>query len=507
MSKNKKVVMVIMDGWGLAPADEFNAIHNAKTPNFDKLVRLYPNVSLKSDGEAVGLPEGQFGTSEVNHMTIGAGRVILQDLPKINKAIETGEFFNNQVLKESIEHASKSNSNIHLIGILSDGGIHSSTEHVFALLKLFNQEKFENEIYFHIFADGRDTPPKSVEKYLALLDEEFLKYPDLNAKIATLQGRFYLDRDRDWAKTEKAFSLIAKGEGKNYQNWQNAVNFQYNQNITDEFFGQSIFNEQGLIKDNDSIIFFHYRTDRLYQIVKRVIQEYFKNQHITTFISVSEEFNNVHVAFPRDEIKQTLAEVISNTGLKQLHVTETEKFPHLTFFLNGEKEKEFPHETWKMFESNRFVKPFYGFEPSMRNFEICKEVISAIESDQFDFVIANFSSPDMVGHTGNYEAAVISAESVDYCLGKIYDVVKDKLDKYAFIITADHGNSDMMWDYENDQPHTQHTTSPVPFILVSDIKCKLDRKESLSDIAPTVLDLMGLEKPEEMTGNSLIIRG
>jgi 2,3-bisphosphoglycerate-independent phosphoglycerate mutase len=501
----KRVITIIMDGWGLAPEDKFNAIHNARTPNFDKLVREYPNVRLKSDGEAVGLPEGQFGTSEVNHMTIGAGRVIFQDLPKISRAIQNGEFFNNQVLKGAIKHAEQNKSKLHLIGILSDGGIHCTTEHIFAILEMLNRENFSQEVFFHIFTDGRDTPPRSAETYLNQLDEQIAKYANLKIKVATIQGRFYLDRDRDWAKTDKAFDLIAKGEGKHYENWKNFINFEYNQGANDEFLPQSVLEKNGVIGDNDSIIFYHYRTDRLYQIVKRVLQEEFKNQYIMTFISVSEEFENVKIAFPRDEIKHTLAEVISAAGKTQLHVTETEKYPHLTFFLNGEKEKEFPHEVWKLFESNRFVKPFYNFEPSMRNFEICKEIIDAIEKDSFDFIIANFSTPDMVGHTGNYEAAVISAESVDHCLGQIYEAVKGKLDQYAVLITADHGNSDIMWDYENDQPHTQHTTSPVPFILVSDINCKLDRRESLSDVAPTILDLMGLDKPEEMTGNSLII--
>jgi 2,3-bisphosphoglycerate-independent phosphoglycerate mutase len=502
----KKVVVVIMDGWGIAAPDKFNAIDNAKTPNIDRLTREYPNTQLKSDGLAVGLPEGQFGTSEVNHMTIGAGRIILQDLPRINHAIENEEFYTNQALNKSIDHAIKNNSNVHLTGIVSDGGIHSMYLHLFAILETLSRKNFENEIFIHAFTDGRDTPPKSIEKYLRILDEEIKKYKNLKIKLATLQGRFYLDRDRDWAKTDMAFDLIAKGQGNKVKDWQAAVNLEYNQNNNDEFFTQYLFEGDGVIKPNDSVIFFHYRTDRLYQLLKRLIQENIDNLSITTFISISEEFDKVNIAFPRLKIENTLAEVISNEGFTQMHIAETEKYPHVTFFLNGEKEKEMVNEEWKMHESNRFVKPMYNFEPSMRNFAITKDIISAIEDDKYDFIIANLSSPDMVGHTGNYEAAIVSAESIDYCIGKIFDATEAKLKDYALLITSDHGNSDIMWDYENNQPHTQHTTSPVPFILVSDLKCKLHRRDSLADLAPTVLDLMGIKQPVEMKGESLIIR-
>jgi len=290
------------------------------------------------------------------------------------------------------------------------------------------------------------------------------------------------------------------------KDWQSVVETAYRTVNTDEHFPQYILDENGLLKDNDGIIIFHYRTDRIYQIIKRILDEKLNNIELTSFVQPSEEFTTINIAYPREKVGNTLAEVISQAGNSQLHVTETEKFPHVTFFFNGEKEKEMIRENWKMFESNRYVKPLYNFEPSMRNFEITKEIVASIENEAHDFIVANLSSPDMVGHTGNYNAAVISAEAVDLCLGKLYEAVKDKLDKYALLITADHGNSDIMWDYENDQPHTQHTTSPVPFIMVTDIKCKLHRRDSLSDIAPTILDLMGIEKPQEMTGESLIIK-
>lgn len=501
--KKKKVVLIIMDGWGLAPDDKYNAIANAKTPNVDKLIREYPNTRLKSDGLAVGLPEGQFGTSEVNHLTIGAGRVILQDLPRINTAIENQTFFSNTAILKTINHTIENNSKLHLVGILSDGGVHTTTSHLHAFFETAHRLNYKNPIRLHLFTDGRDVAPKSAEKYFTELDKQIAKFKDLDIKISTIQGRAYLDRDRDWEKTEMAFHLITKDGGNEYSNWKAVVNFEYNMNNSDEYFGQYVIDKEGMIEKNDGVIFFHYRTDRLYQLVKRLIQEELPNQSITTMINVSEEFN-VNIAFPRLPVNDTLAEVISKEGLKQLHITETEKYAHLTFFLNGEKEKEMPNEEWKLIESNRFIKPYYNYEPSMRNFDITKNITQAIGNDSYDFIISNLSSPDMVGHTGNYEAAVVSAESVDYCIGKIYEVLKDKLDDYALILTADHGNSDIMWDYKNDQPHTQHTTSPVPFVVVTNESFKLHRRESLSDVGPTVLDLMKIKKPEAMDGESLI---
>jgi 2,3-bisphosphoglycerate-independent phosphoglycerate mutase len=500
----KKVVLIIMDGWGIAPPDKFNAIDNAYTPNFERLIREYPNTSLRSDGEFVGLPEGQFGTSEINHLTIGSGRIIWQELPKINRAIQNGSFFLNQVLIDAINHVEKNNSRLHLTGIISDGGVHSHIDHLFAILEMLSRQEFKKEVFIHAFADGRDVAPKSVEKYFSLLDQEIKKYPKLSIKLATLQGRVFLDRDRDWARTDMAFDLINKAKGNELQDWQSAMNLEYNRNVTDEYFDQYVFTQEGKIKTGDAIVCFHYRTDRQYQLIKRILQEKVKDLMVCSFVRASEEFEEVRIAFPRDKVDMTLAQILSDKMLSQLHVTETEKFAHLTYFLNGERETEFPQEEWKMFESNRFVKPRYQYEPSMRNFQIADKIIEGIKDEKYDFIIANFSSPDMVGHTGKYEAAVVSAESVDFCIGKIYESLSEKLDKYALIITADHGNSDVMWDYENNQPHTQHTLSKVPFILVSDYKGKLKRSESLSDIAPTVLDLMQIEKPEVMTGESLL---
>jgi 2,3-bisphosphoglycerate-independent phosphoglycerate mutase len=500
----KKVVLVIMDGWGLAPADKFNAIANANTPNIDKLIRDYPNTSLKSDGEAVGLEEGQFGTSEINHLTIGSGRIVMQDLPKINHHIKQGSFYSNPALHNVVEHVQTNNSRLHILGILSDGGVHSRIDHLFAIFEMLNRAELWQPVYLHLFSDGRDVAPRSVEKYLAQLEEKIAEYPKLNIQIATLQGRYFLDRDRDWNITEKAYQLMASAQGNSVSDPQAAINLEYNQSNQDEYFGQYVFQPGGVFKPNDGIIMFHYRTDRQYQIVKRILDADITNLKVASFVKASEEFTNLEVAFPREKIDNTLAEVLSQHQKTQLHITETEKYPHLTYFLNGEREVEFAGEEWQMFESNRLIKPRYSFEPSMRNFDIARRLIQAIEEERHDFIIVNFSSPDMVGHTGNYNAAVVSAESVDFCMGLVYEAIKDKLDRYALIITADHGNSEIMWDYENNQPHTQHTLSKVPFILVSDQDIKLARREGLENVAPTVLDLMDLPKPSVMTGESLL---
>lgn len=499
---NKKVICLILDGWGYGKPDKFNAIDNAKKPNFKHLVEKYPNITLKVDGLAVGLPEGQFGTSEINHQIMGSGRIFFQDLPKINKAIEDGTFFTNESLVNACEYTVKNSSRLHIFGILSDGGIHTDINHLIALLKLAKEQNVK-ETFLHIFTDGRDCPPRSAEKYFKILDS--LK-KDYDFKIATIQGRFFLDRDRDWAKTETAVNLMVEGKGNKMETWEDVLNFTYNQNIDDEFIKQYILEEDGIIKENDSVVFYHYRTDRAYQITKEILKRNIKNMLFTTFIENSEEFTTCNVAFPRDKINQTLAQTLSENGKIQYHLSETEKFTHLTSFFNGGKEKPFENEEWELIESDRFVKPHYNFEPSMQCFNLTKKILNKIEENKTDFILINFPNADMVGHSGNYNAAVISVEALDYCLGKIYEIIKDKLDEYAMIITADHGNADQMWDYENDQPHTQHTLNPVPFVLVTDLDCHLDKKESLQDVAPTILYLMGISKPNIMTGENLIIR-
>lgn len=501
---NKKVILLILDGWGIAPPDKFNAIDNAYTPNFDRLIRDYPDVSLKTDGESVGLIEGQFGTSETNHLTIGLGRVLMQELPKINNAIKDESFYHNEALVEVVKNVEQEKSRLHLTGILSDGGVHSKSEHLFAIFELLSRMNFSREIYLHLFTDGRDVPPKSAEKYFLELEEQIKRYQDLNIIIGTVQGRAFLDRDRDWDKTAKTIGLIVDNKGNPMNSWQSIINFEYNRNTTDEYFAQYVLNESK-IRKNDGLIVFHYRTDRIYQLIKAILDRKIDGLTISSFVQASDSFASVKVAFPKEKMTNTLADLLAAAKKTQLHVTETEKYRHVTYFFDGEREQELPGEKWELFKSNRFVKPYYRNEPSMQNFKIAQCIIDSIDSDEFDFIVANFSSADMVGHTGDYNAAVVSAQSVDFCLGKIYEAIADKLDKYALLVTADHGNSEIMWDYENDQPHTQHTFSKVPFILVSDIDTQMARRETLTDIAPTILDLMGLKPPKEMTGRSLLI--
>ncbi|MDQ6985743.1 MAG: 2,3-bisphosphoglycerate-independent phosphoglycerate mutase [Candidatus Dojkabacteria bacterium] len=500
---NKKVILLILDGWGLTEPDKYNAVDNAKTPVIDKLIHEYPNTRLKSDGLSVGLPEGQFGTSEINHQVIGTGQVVLQDLPRIDTAIEDESFFSNDELVKACNHIKDSGGALHLTGIISDGKVHCSLDHLLALIELASKQNVKN-LYIHAFLDGRDAAPKSAKKYLKIVQDKINEYKFENASIATIQGRFFLDRDRDWSKTETALSLMVDGEGVNYSSYETLINFTYNQSITDEFFPQSVIDKDGLIKAGDSVVFFHYRSDRMFQIQRRLIDRKIKDLNIVSFISVFQE-EETGIAFPRKKIEVNLSGTISKSEKKQIHITETEKYTHLTFFFNAGRDVEYPLEEWLLHPSDRFVKPFYNFSPSMQSDKITESIIESVDKE-YDFILVNFSNPDMVGHTGNYEAAVVAIENVDYCVGKVYEKIKDKLDEYALIILSDHGNSDVMWDYENNQPHTQHTTSPVPFILVTDLGVKLHRRDTLADVAPTILDLMGVSVPKEMEGESLIIK-
>lgn len=500
---NKKIILLILDGWGEAPPDRFNAIKNANTPTMDRLKEQYPWMLLKADGESVGLMQGQMGTSEVNHLAIGTGRIIWQDLPKLNKMIRDKSFHSNEAITNVINHVKNNNSRLHITGIISDGGVHSHIEHLFALLEACKQQELTQKVYIHVFTDGRDTPPKSAVKYL---DQLNAKIAELGiGSIASLQGRVFLDRDRDWAKTEKAFQLIYDLKGEKAENWQKALSESYQKTDNDQYHEQYYFDDEAKLRENDGFVMLNFRTDRIYQILKRVIDANIPNLNITSFINPSADFN-INTVITRAKVNNTLAQVLYNNGKTQLHCSETEKFAHVTYFFNAEREHEFEGEKWLLHESNKFVKPDYNLEPTMRAFTLTDEITNNIENNTYDFQIINFPNADMVGHTGSYEAALISAEAVDHCLEKIVSRIEQNLDQYALIVTADHGNSDEMWDYKNNQPHTQHTLNPVPFILVSDIKCKLEATKDalLSNIAPTILELMGIEKPAEMEGESLI---
>ncbi len=499
---NKKVILLILDGWGWGPADKFNAIDNAITPNIDDLVSQYPHTMLLADGEHVGLPKGQMGTSEVNHMAIGLGRILKQDLPKIEDAIADGSFATNSALIKLLNHVKNNNSALHMIGILSDGGVHSHISHLLYILDLLREKNFDKPVYFHLFTDGRDVAPQSALKYLRILQDKIDQTGI--GEIATIQGRVFLDRDRDWGKTEIAFSLISDHKGKKMPNWKSAIDEGYQEFDNDQYHHQYYFDDQGKLKPQDGVLFFDYRTDRNFQIIKRTLDQNIKDLKICVFVSPHSDFDVLEM-FPREEKHNGLSEILSKAGKNQFHLTETEKYPHLTYFFNGEREVEFDREVWQLLQSNHYVKPLYNYEPTMRAFDITKIILNKIKEGQNDFIVVNYPNTDMVGHTGNYEAAVIAAESVDYCIGKIYKEIKNRLDEYVLIITADHGNSDQMWDYEADQPHTQHTLNPVPFIVVTDLNVELNsRDQLLSNIAPTILKLIGIPKPQEMTGESFI---
>lgn len=500
MSKAKKVVLAIIDGWGNGPDDKYNAIKNAVTPYTDKLQEKYPTTELLCGGNSVGLPEGMAGTSEVNHLTIGAGRTMLQELPRINQAIDDLSFFNNAVINASIDHAIERGTQLHLIGIVSQGGVHSHFNHIMSILQICATKNFK-DVRLHVFTDGRDTPPQNAEKQVQVVQD---KMDELGVgTIDTLQGRIWLDRDREWDRTEKCFQLIGHGKGEQSESWYHAIQDGYEKHHTSEYFDQYVVNPEHHIKDGDAVFFFHFRSGRMYQLTKRILDEKYKDLYFGSFVECAEEFK-VGIAFPREKIAGTLAEVISKHNKRQLHITETEKFPHLTYYLNGEHENEWPGEDWQLIESNRFIKPRYNLEPTMRAYDITRSVLSHLEKGTYDFIVINYPNTDMVGHTGNYSAAVIAAEAVDYCIHLIHEQLKDKLDEYAFVVTADHGNSDQMWDYENNQPHTRHTLNPVPITLITNDAPQLTPGLTVASIGTMVLDLMGLPQAEQMDAPSLI---
>lgn len=500
---SQRVILIILDGWGLRDSDVGNAIRQAKTPNFEKLWHTYPHAVLQASGEAVGLPEGQMGTSEVNHMTIGAGRVIFQDLVRINKSIEDKSFFRNKAIITAFNHVKKHGSTLHIKGLISPGGVHSHQEHVYALLKaakLYGIKK----VYIHVFTDGRDTLPKSAIKYVQDL-QEFID--DLGiGKIASISGRYYaMDRDHNWERTDKTFEVLIKGKGKKYENVRQAIEDAYKKGITDEFIEPSLIEvgpgEEGTISSNDAVVFVNFRNDRPRQLVERFLKKGPRNLEYVTMTQYNPDYQ-VKVAFPPIEVKNSLGEVISKAGLKQLRITETEKFAHLTFFMNCKREEAFEGEDRVMLDSYSDVKT-HDQRPEMRTPDITREIIQDIQVQGHEIIFTNLCNGDMVGHTGNLKATIVGVETVDKAIGEI---VRKGL-RYGFnlIVTADHGNAEEMIDEETGEIKTAHTTNPVPFILVSKKWKKINRDQgSLQDIAPTILKLLGLKKPKEMTGKSFI---
>ncbi len=493
----KPLMLVILDGFGLRKEKRGNAVAKAKTPNFNFYWKNYPHCKLKASGEAVGLPKGTLGGSEVGHLNIGAGRIVYQELTRINKAIKNGSFFKNKALLGAINHVKKNNSSLHLIGLLSDAGVHSDYRHLFALLKLAKKNKVNN-VYIHVLTDGRDTAPRSALKYIKELKKQIKKLKI--GKIATVIGRYYaMDRDKRWNRTEKAYNCIVLAKGLRAKTAEQAVKNSYEKNVTDEFILPTVIGNFKGIKDKDSVILWNYRADRARQIsyafVNKEFDE-FKRKKVNinyTCMCEYDEKLKVPVAFPPLKLKNILGEVLSRKGLHQLRIAETEKYAHVTFFFNGGKERPFKKEDRILIPSPKVAT--YDKTPEMSAYKITEELISQINLRWYDFILVNYANPDMVGHTGDFKATVKAVEVVDECLGKIVKAMQAH--NGIIIITADHGNAEDMKRYR-----TSHTLNPVPFIILE--KGLKLRNGILADIAPTILQLMNIKKPKEMKGRSLI---
>ena len=510
----KPVVLMVLDGYGLNEKTEGNAIAMADTPVMDKLMAEYPFVKGNASGMAVGLPEGQMGNSEVGHMNIGAGRIIYQDLTRITKDIEDGTFFENKVLLQAMDNCKKNNSDLHLWGLLSDGGVHSHNSHLYGLLEMAKKNGLE-KVYVHAFLDGRDTPPASGKDYVAELEA---KMKEIGVgKVASLSGRYYaMDRDNNWDRVKMAYDSLVTGEGVKATDAVQAMADSYANDKTDEFVLPTVITDEkgeplSLVKNGDSVIFFNFRPDRARELTRAFCDdkfEGFEREFLdTTFVcfkDYDETIPNKLIAFEKEEIKNTFGEFLAANGKKQLRLAETEKYAHVTFFFNGGVEDPNTDEFRLLVNSPKDVAT-YDLKPEMSAPEVGMDLVEAIKSDKYDVIIINFANPDMVGHTGVIPAAIKAVERVDSLVGEAVEAVKD-VDGVLFIC-ADHGNAEKMVDYETGAPHTAHTTNPVPFILVNaDPSWKLREGGCLADIAPTLIEVMGLEQPKEMTGKSLIIK-
>ena len=507
MSK-KLTMLMILDGFGINERKDGNAIALAKTPVIDNLLMTNPNTIIKTSGLDVGLPEGQMGNSEVGHTNIGAGRIVYQELTRITKSIEDGDFFSIPELVEAIDNCKKHHSKLHIMGLLSDGGVHSHIRHLYALLELAKRRDFE-DVYVHCFMDGRDTPPASGENFIAELEQKMAEKGV--GKIASISGRFYaMDRDKRWERVQKAYDALVNGVGEKASSATKAIEDSYQKEIFDEFVLPTLIcngdEPIATISANDSVIFYNFRPDRAREITRSLVDKEFTGferklfpLYYVCFTCYDETIENVHIVFKKDEIKNTFGEIISNKGMTQLRIAETEKYAHVTFFFNGGKEEPYKGEDRILIPSPKVET--YDMKPEMSAIEVTDKVVEAIESEKYDTIILNYANPDMVGHTGNLEAAIKAIETIDTCVGRVIKSI-EKVNGVV-LITADHGNSEQMIDYATGEPHTAHTTNVVPLILVGkDAKLKSGR---LADLIPTMLDIMGIEKPKEMTGNSLIV--
>jgi 2,3-bisphosphoglycerate-independent phosphoglycerate mutase len=507
MTPQRKVILVIMDGWGLGQVPASDAIQHAKTPFVSSLYSKYPNTTLTTCGEAVGLPEGQMGNSEVGHLNLGAGRIVYQELQRINVAIREGELANNPVLLQSINYAKENAKPLHLLGLVSDGGVHSHLNHVKALLDICQQNDLVN-VFIHVFTDGRDTDPKSGLGFVRELDEHCQKTV---GRIATVSGRYYaMDRDNRWERVKLAYDALVKGTGQKAGSAEEAILNSYAQNITDEFILPAVISGSNgapvaTIHEGDAAICFNFRTDRCREITKALTQLEFPQQdmkplqlHYTTMTEYDATFKAVHVIFETDNLNNTLGEIIARHGLKQIRIAETEKYPHVTFFFSGGREKPFEGEQRIMVQSPKVAT--YDLQPEMSAPEVTAAILTEIAKGEASFICLNYANADMVGHTGVWEAAIKAVETVDGCVERV--VTAGLQNGYTIFLTADHGNADYMINPDGT-PNTAHTLNPVPFFVIDNEWKGPLKQGKLGDLAPSILTMMNLSVPQEMTGDVL----
>ena len=535
---NTPVVLIILDGWGTANPGPGNAVSLAKLPNFNRYWSAYPHGLLSASGEAVGLPHGEVGNSETGHLNLGAGRIVFQDLPRINMSIADGSFWQIAAFKQACDHVKKNNSSLHLMGLVGAGGVHSSVEHLFALLRLAKNESVR-QVWLHLFTDGRDSPPTSAGIYLEKIQAlcQMLGV----GQFASLTGRYFaMDRDLRWERTQKAYELLVEGKGTKKSSFQEALKASYDEGKTDEFIEPVLLNENGLIKDNDAVIFFNFRIDRPRQLTKAFVLDNFEQLHLDKcsfdpyaeryglkqyecskdgktfkrnkiiknlfFVTMTEYEKNLptQIAFPPDLVRLPLARILSEAGLRQFHISETEKERFVTYYFDGQREEPYPGEDWKEIQSPAVAT--YDLKPEMSVEAVCAESLKAIKSGIYNFIVINFANPDMVGHTGVLAAGIKACEAVDQNLGKIVNTVLEL--GGISVITADHGNVEEMINLSSGQIDTEHSSNPVPFIIVHrdpKFSGRALAKGILADVAPTILALMNIRKPDSMTGRNLLV--
>lgn len=504
MKTNKKIGLIILDGWGYGDKTKADAITQANTPVMDNLLTNYPNAQLQACGEHVGLPDGQMGNSEVGHLNIGAGRIVYQELTRINKAIKNGDFFKNETLVHALQKAKSTNKDVHLIGLVSDGGVHSSQEHLHALCDLTEQIGIGN-VYIHAFTDGRDCDPKSGQAFLNALNKHI---SGTSTKIATIIGRYYaMDRDNRWERIKKAYDLLVHNEGETFHDVNHVFDHNYALGVTDEFIPPAcVLGKESAIKDGDLVISFNFRTDRPREIVTALSQKDFPEHNMKAFsldlltmTPYDETFKNVNVIFGKENLTMTLGEVLARNNKTQVRIAETEKYPHVTFFFSGGQEVPFEGESRILVNSPKVAT--YDLQPEMSAPEVTEKITNELNTNTPDFFCLNFANPDMVGHTGVYEAIIKAVETVDTSLGKVVQTAQQH--GYELIVIADHGNADVAINADGS-PNTAHSLNPVPIVLVTEDKDIQLNNGILADVAPTVLNRMGIEQPEEMTGKSLV---